>query len=254
MGRIKTVRFKEPELTFSYTVNVDQEGMFSTTIPQEVAKQIKDAGMEVDYNYRTHNIGYFRDNTLQGVIDKVTACMKDFLSRELEKEEIVIQYQVKTWCSYCKNQKGEVVPNGSFEWVGSEDYRWQQGTEEQHSATYPHPYGMEIYAKPFKKSTFKYKSGQHTVEYERLTDRDVEDKKSQKNLYWLASITSMSEPHDSNIKEIKYTEAIAGFFVGFIKYICMVSEKLKGIEDPGILTKLIENSTKRLPFQGENDD
>jgi len=41
MGRLKTVHYRNEKLTCKYDVNVDKDGNFTTTLPQDVVKQLQ---------------------------------------------------------------------------------------------------------------------------------------------------------------------------------------------------------------------
>jgi len=244
MGRIIKVPIRRGELAFSYNVSVDSTGMFTTTIPNEIAKQIQDAGIRLDCN-KLSNPGHFTSDTLKGVQAKVRAIVDEFSSRELIEEKTVLQYKIKTRCTYCKNPKGGFVPNGSPEWVGSDDFKWYSGTEDLHSSN-RQPFGLDLYVAPRIKRVYKYLSGREVVEYDRIEDQDVDPKT---NLYWLLGIHTMTTDHWDELDEIEYTEQRALFFVDFIKYICSINEKLIDLVKPENLIKALDNPTKALPFE-----
>ena len=244
MSRIIKIPIRRGELDFSYNVNVDLTGMFTTTIPIEIAKQIQEVGIRLDAN-KLSNPGYFTSDTLQGIQNKVRDVVDEYSSRELIEEKTVLQYKIKTRCSYCKNDKGEIVPNGTPEWVKKDGYNWLQGTEDINS-TNQKPFGLDLYVKPRIKRVYKYKSGREVIEYDRVEYSSIDTKS---NLHWLLGLHSIVPGYSDDLDEIDYTEERALFFVNFIKYICNINEKLIDFIKPDNLIKAIEGNVKALTFK-----
>lgn len=235
---------EKKELEFKFDTNVTKEGIFTTTLPAEIAKIFMDAGIRLQRN-QLKNYGYFSDSTYDGLLKQVREIGKEYMSRELVSEKTVIRYSISTSCAYCLDIDGKIVPNGQFQWTKTEDYSWKNGTLVQHAAQ-PRPFGFQIFAKPFIRKDYKYRSGKTVTEYDMLTSfGGSRVKKDQQWLQWLEAVCSMDEPNDE-IKEIEYNEYVAKFFVDMIKSICMINEKIKDFIEPESIKKIAESGGKFL--------
>ena len=114
------------ELKFKYTINVSLEGIFSTTLPSEIATLFLSYGISLNEN-KLKNPGYFYSETMEDLIIQVNKVIELFFSRKVIKNEIVIRFQIRTTCSYCKanGATSDVVPNGR--WVKDNKYEWFNG-------------------------------------------------------------------------------------------------------------------------------
>lgn len=234
-------------LMFDLKININQEGLFTAYLPEDIVKLFDDAGVDLDWNpARRTRSGFFSSQTMQGLLSDVQERTAEYFSREMIEDKIVIRYDIQTTCSYCLSVDGAIVPNGRPEWVLSDSYDWLQGTVEQNSNK-RHPYGILIYAIPAKRRTYKYKSGKEKTEYEELYTNSM-DKDQEGFLYHLASFVSMKPPGGwhSKLKEIDYTEDAAKFFVNLLTNICRLNERIKDMLDPKSLMKLIESGQKLL--------
>lgn len=248
MARLKTVRVsfdgsERNELQFKYDVHVSQQGLFTTTIPKEISELFKNAGIDL-YKNNVGNPGYFYDKTIEGLERQVVDTAREYLSRELIEEKIVIKYAIQTTCSYALDPEGNVVPNCGYEWVKTENYKWMDGTLSSWAQN-PQPFGIEIYAKLFYKKVYRYKSGKMKTEYI-FVSADSDVKKMGNNIYWLASVCSMQPPRSNNIKEIDCSEPVAYFFVNMIKSICQLNEKIKNFIEPEQIQLLADKGFKLL--------
>jgi len=240
MGQLKTERIKKQELDFTYNIYVNKEGQFSTTLSPDVVKLFEDAGIELHQN-RMKNSGYFVSNTYEGLKDSIENVINEYYSKELLESKIVIRYIIQTTCLYCLDIDSNIVPNGEKYWTKTDSYSWKEGTIEQHEQR-PQSFGFNVYAKPYRKETSKFKSGRIETKYEFLhheTERGT-------YLDWLNSFVSMTAPRGENIKEIDYTEEAAAFFVELLTSICQLNEKIKDFLTPDKLIKVIENKQKLL--------
>ena len=243
MAKVKTermiVRDKNDQsniLDFKYDIYVSKEGLFSTTLPSNIVIKLKAANINVSKN-RLDNEGYFSYNNLEKLEASIKAVCEEYFSRRITSEKIVIRYVIKTTCTYCLDVNGNIVPNAGREWTKFKERQpndWKQGTEEQH-ATSPHPFGMEVYARPCYRREYKYKSGMKKTEYEEMTSFDhFPDKDEETKVYrdYLLSVCSMSQPDGGDLVEIEYNESTAKFFVDMIRGICLINEKIKQFAQP----------------------
>lgn len=240
------------EFKMSYDINVTTDGTFTTTLPAEFVQLFKAANIDLSRNNRRGSKeGFVSDETLDGLKKKVLAICTEYMSREMISERLVIRYNVETICSYLINDAGDIVPNGRF----VEDYggrhHWKNGTTEVHAASPGKGTGMRVYAKPAIERVYKYKSGKEKTEYETLNSYPGQKNDHftiGENFIWLDNVCSI-DPW-GQLKIIEYNEAIAGFFVKFIKMICQFNEQIKDYLTPEAIRLLAESS---MPFLLGND-
>lgn len=246
----KTIKIKKDDLEFAYKVNINNEGVFTTYLPEDIVTLFENAGIELKTNpSRRGRRGFFSAEKMKDVTGQVSEVIGEYFSRELIEEKMIIKYDIQTTCSYCLNDDGTIVPNGN--WVDSGNYKWKEGTVNS-SANYPKPYGILVYAKPFMKYVYKYKSGKKKVEVDRLTNHDI-DKDTHPFTYHLSEFCSMKPPGASddeddnkNLDEIDCTEDTARFFVELLTSICAINERIKDRLDPKSILQIIENKQKLL--------
>lgn len=250
MGVLKTVKYHnhEEDFQFSYTVSVTADGLFTTTLPSDVAVMLKVALISLENN-RSGNPGFFSDKTLDALLTQVSSVITEYFSKKLVESKIVIKYTIQTTCSYCLDVDGEIVPNGMPEWVGEDrngkhGYKWQNGTIGQ-NATNPHPFGLSVFARASKKEVFQYRSGKTVSKYSYLNSGDI-DREEQRYLHHLNSFASMSAPKGENPREIDYTENVARFFVDLLTSICRINEKIKDVLEPDKIAIIAESGQKLL--------
>ena len=242
------IRLAEPEeLNFKYDVYINKEGIFTTTLPEEMVRLFEDGGIKFDSN-RMGRSGFFQAKTFDELVKIVKEVSKEYVSRELKEEKIIIRYIIQTTCLYCLDIKGNVVPNGQVEWMEKDEHEWKEGTVSQYD-NLSHPYGFQVFVKPCFKRTYLYRSGKEIVEYDRfnMENRQAGFFENKYNLKWLYDLTAMAKPHvDEEINEMDYTEEAAKFFVDIIKGICTLNERIKDLLKPEALESLISKGIKLL--------
>ena len=246
MPKITTERIKKESLAFSYDVYADKEGFFTTTLPQEVVEKLRAANIDLNTN-RLGNYGHFSNNTLDGLKQEVRNVVDEFFSRKLTCRKIVIRYVIQTTCAYCIDTDGTIVPNGN--WTKREGYSWKNGTIST-DATNRHPFGIQVYAQPYVREDYAYKSGMKKTEYILMCYADESIEKIIEKGYflrWLADIPCQDVPEGTrNPMEMDYTEEVAAFFVNLISSICKLNEKIKDKLDPKSILQLISNKQHLL--------
>lgn len=236
---------QEQALKFTYDIYVTQDGLFTTTLPEEAAKALEGMGVDLKTNSRRGSKpGYFAAKTVEELVKRVQAVADEAVTRELVKEEIVLKYAIDTRCSYVLDKKGRPAPNGY--WAGNkngESADWRNGTQEGSSHQNASPWGLSVYVAAFVKKTYRYKSGNEKVEEE--TWSDEENRFSAPKLvyprYWLCRLEayiSMGDLGSGEIKEVPYTEAVAAFFVRLMENLAMMNEMIKGRLEPEAIMKL----------------
>lgn len=227
-------------LSFKYSIEVSTKGIFSTMLPEDIVNMFKGANIEL-YKNRLNRDGYLSDITLDALKSQVIALCKEYLSREKIGQTLIIKYGIKTMAAYCLDIDGEIVPNGN--WTRYNGYDWKHGTVDQ-NATNPKPFGLLVYAQPFVKKIYQYKSGLRKEELMPYYENSS-DEKDRPNLNWLSGVCAMS-PEGLKIQEIVYTEAVAGVFVNMIKSICGLNERIKDFLEPDAILLMAENNQKLL--------
>ena len=253
---LKTIKINERDpkdssdrVMFDLKVNVNQDGLFTAYLPPEIVQRFEESGIALKVNpARRSRNGFFSSNTMQGILIEINTCIAEYFSRELFKEEEIIKYDIQTTCAYGINANNDITPNcSSYDWaVDSEELNWRSGTV-RHDSCSPAAFGILVYAEPFLKQTYKYKSGDEKIEYHGIYSNDT-DKEKRPALYALSSVPNMDTPdgYGDNVKEIAYTEETAKFFIELLKSICRLNEKIKDQLDPKSLMEVIESGQKLL--------
>lgn len=250
MKTIKIVKIDKKEgslgLSFSYIIYLSNDGIFSATLPQKISTLFRDHGIILNQN-RLGNYGYFASNKMNDLIKQVKNTIDLFFSRKLVKKETVIQFQIRTTCSYCKSRgkNGDIVPNGY--WI-EDKYKkggcdWFGGNITQ-DAAHRYPYGILVYARPFHKKTFEYIDSSKVFEYENISGNENFD--NEYYLKFLNDFCAMDPMRDVEMQEIPYTEESAKFFVNLLVSICSLNDKIKEYLNSDGIQFLIDSKIKLL--------
>lgn len=227
--------------SFTASISVSKEGIFSTTLPSEAVLFLESYKMNLNHN-RIGNAGYFVSKTIDGLKEEIDKVFKMALSRKEVSQKVVLIYSIRTFCSFMKTKEGEYVPNGSY--IKDAECEWLGGTE-QMDALRRNSYGFLVSVKPRIRTEYVYNNGKKVIDYKGLRESE-----SDKILLWLNNLTGMELPNES--REIDYTPDIGRIFVNMIKYIFSISEvisdwttpeKIKEIADKGQL--LLLNAKKK---------
>ena len=256
MGKLCTEKvFLEPErgsddgsICIKFDIYVNQSGEFTTTLPKDIVEQLKAAQITLDSN-RVGTSGFLVSNTKDGLIAKVKDLAKEYVSRELISEKLVIQYSIETTMSYQLSVDGKVYPNGAY----GRGTGWRGGTKETNAANRA-PYGLKVYAGVLTKREWKYKSGVVKVTYDKHwgSNSITETREEAPNLHWIANLTTISYKEDfggrgMDVSEMDYTEENAKFFVDLVSALCLLNEKiLPIIKDKDNLVDFIKSSKKLI--------
>ncbi|RYC70759.1 hypothetical protein [Spirosoma sordidisoli] len=240
--RIVRDKGQDTEFIFQYDVNVTKDGVFSTTLPSDVASRLELAGISLAQN-RLGNKGYIESKTFDELIKRVRDIVDLYFSKELISEKIIIRYAIRTTCAYVLDKDGNIAPNGTYSPLGGAG--WINGTVPQHASS-PMPYGILAYCKPFVRRDYLYKNGKIKTEFVSNIDWRTDDLlESGVALKWLNDLCSICPPDNAPVQEIDYTEPVAAFFVQLIKSLCAINEKIKDFLDP-VSIKTIAESNGRL--------
>ena len=68
----KIIRFFKDELDFNCNVNIDQEGIFTTYLPEDITKVFGNAGIPLKQNpARRTRTGFFSDEAMYGLKNQI---------------------------------------------------------------------------------------------------------------------------------------------------------------------------------------
>lgn len=234
---------RDLQISVTIEVDVNAEGLFTTTLKPEDAKIIESYGIKLDRN-RACRPGFFKSETLAGLCAEVRDILRLCVNYKIVSRQPIIKYYIDTICSYCLNSEtGDIYPNGNRSYTGDsgEFAGWKEGTtgltmfEDKY-------FGMKFYAEPFMKVEVEYGNGQRKFFLEHA------EWGKGTNMQWLADVPSMQTKNSyPKAKEIEGTEDNAKFFVNLIKSICKLNENIGEFLKQDRLDLLIQKT-----FQLEN--
>ncbi len=246
MVGIKTQGYESENLKFTYQVNVDKEGNFTTTLPEDVVSKMRKVGISLGSNRLRHE-GYFSALSLKELNKQVQESVDKYSKKELIEEKVILQYSVNTICTYCKTKDGKIVPNGGWAKAIDGNYSWTNGTEEVH-ATNRKPFGFNCFVKPIQVKVWKFPDGEIKKEYLHTHNDDFD---YDETLNWLDSICGIDSEGD--YKEIDYTPEIGLFFKNLLMYIFDINERVQKIFGKDVdLSKIDLTKIKQLGFVDPN--
>lgn len=234
-------------IQFSTPVNVTKEGLFTTTLPSEAYNAIGAYGMSLRNN-RFGKPGYFESTTLEGLQMQIQDLVREALSRTLVEDKTVIKYCVKTRAAYVVDDDGEIIPNGYWRKNRNPDEQfesgWREGNDNHGTSMSGFTPSLSVYAKPFRKKRYVYKSGKEYTEY---TPYEPSNWSRGSSVDWLASqvnivcddrFATLSEKID-NLPEIDATEQNAALFVKMVTFIDKANELFGQFNNPEYVLALL---------------
>ncbi len=247
------------ELTIIFDVNVNKDGTFSTTLPPDIVQLLAEANIDMAQN-QLGKKGYFVAYTYDELIKKVRLTMNDYMSREITSEKIVIKYCIQTRCSYAFDKDGNIIPNPGSGWSGVADgINERSGGTERFAnwidgnfpinATSNSAFGFLVYAQPMVRRDYKYKSGKTKTEYDGMSHGGMIAHNALEAGYylrWLSDVPCIDVPDGGRVKEMDYSESVCEFFVGMIKSIAMMNEKIKDFLEPEVIKTIADQKIKFL--------
>lgn len=229
----------DPDTTLNFKVNIDvsKGGVFSAILPSDIVEMYESANIIINTN-RIGTKGYYAESNIDNLIKSITKDAQSYLTTDMISSDIVIRYAIETCASYCVNN-GDFVPNAGW---GHDERYWINGTVSS-NATYPKPFGINIFARPYKKQVFKVRSTGKTFVKNTLISGITNEYKGKPNLNFLIGICGVSDK-GMKVQEIEYNEVNAKFFVDLYKSIFMLNEKIKPFIEPENLQLLIDSQKK----------
>lgn len=247
-----TLKFKIPkpfDLIFSVSVRVTNDGDFTCTLPDEIAK-LFDGKISLNVT-RLGRDGYFSSKTLDGLRTDIEKKIKELCSEKEVSSEKIIRFAIETACSYAIDDKGDFLPNPN------KSEGWRGGTVSL-DACNRSPYGLRIYAHPFEKITYRYEAtGKERVEYKSLYVHDFGKDVKDDPIQWLCNLHTL-DGKELKTQEMPCTKESLLFFVNLFKWLFSVNERIKPFLNPsgiellatrGIVPMLADNSTTQTEKQ-----
>jgi len=229
------------EKRFTVTVAVSSEGMFTCTLPLDIAELFTARSLYLPKN-RAKRPGYFSANTLEGLKRAVVGKLKILCSEKLIERTKVIRYGIETACSYAISESGDFVPSPAF-LPNSTGVDWRGGTMAR-DAAHRGPDGIWLYAEPCEKSVYVFEAtGEQRTEYKSLRSHHTELTKEDP-VQWLSwmvtnsSGDSWSSSADVKVNEVPLTDETAWFFVNLFKSMYALNERLQPFLHPEGIQKL----------------
>jgi hypothetical protein len=232
----ESFQIPEPYNTkFSVTIMVTVDGIFTCTLPEEIAALF--AGKIILNDNRNGRPGYFHNETYTGLKKNIGDKITELCSEEIVDTKKVIQFSIETACSYCIAKDGTFVP-----WRINEASEWKGGTK-QTDATHHLPFSLNIYAMPRNKITYRFKSnGKERVVYTDYRKQDftsTSEELEKDPCQWLCSLVGNMPM--GPVQEMPYTDENARFFVNLHKSLFAVNEKIKPFLSPKGIKQLAQS-------------
>lgn len=218
-------------------VDINADGMFTTTISKEDAAMIESYGVRLENN-RAGRPGFFINETMAGLLGDIRKVMLQCLNYRVVSETPVLKYYINTFCNYClDNRTGDIAPNGKRKFVGDDNYQWHEGTRP--AGIGGTDFGIMVYVEPFMKRVVEYGNGKQSTFYDHWGHWE-----DGSYMEWLDELPRMKPQFGSNVQEMEGTEENARFFVNIIKQICRINEQIGDILKEGRLEDLIQSTLK----------
>jgi hypothetical protein len=257
MAKIKSLKLKEKALSgevleFTSEINVDSAGIFTATIPEELAKTAE--ALRLAPEWRPHvRVGKARINhrVSGGLLDRIEAfiraAMHDYLAVTVTRERVIL-YTHSNMTTFSRAKDGSIHPNGYFAGDGSE---WAGNTRISASST-PSQFSIGLSACVRDKVTYTRPAGSRVL---------YEDPSDEGGSYWdinpmrrlNAFILRGPAGAGHDVHEMPYSDRAADFFSDLLLAMCRLGEQLDSfIGDKDQLAIAIERGGRLLA--GPNKD
>lgn len=246
MGKFKKEKFQfidtkdrenSDKLEITADILINASGQFYTNLDPDLMRKFKDVGIEAGTATRTDEVGYFQADTYAELAGMIRRIGEEYITKEIVSETLKIEYSIETNCHYAKDGFG-IYPNGYDVQEKDADY-WREGTI-RNTFNHPESYGFEFYARPFVERTYKYRSGKLFSKKIWTTEEGFGE-----NGLWLKKIIRQAAPSGGTLREIEYTEEIAGFFRALFESLFLMNEKIKDFVGPEQI-RLMAHQGKKL--------
>jgi len=186
-----------------FTVNVNVDGYFTTTLKEEDVKIIESFNVELYSNGRHGSRkGFFMNKTKEGLLIEVKEVLEKCMAKTLIEEKLILRYSFCTVATFGFTLDKKVVPNMTWSLDGALDQElyWQSGTTQAHASN-PLPIGIQMYVKPFYKRTYVFLDKRIKVEYHELNafGFNSDNKEDKYYLSYLQNIVSTRPPSGGKI-------------------------------------------------------
>lgn len=248
MAKVKTIRFTKTgptgeRLEFSSDVAVDGDGIFSITVPDELAESGGALSRSDEYKGQVF-ITKARTNWRVSGRDLgkcdlfVRAAIDNHLAATVTRE-LVILYTYSAMVTFARASDGSIHPNGTYAGPGAQ---WA-GNRNIHAHTAPREFSVGLAARVVEKVTHTRPTGSKVV-YERATggSSHFEDHPINRLNGWIVHI-------DTNAAhEMPYSVPAAEFFNRMMTAMCQLGAQIEDfLSDRERLQLAIERGAGLLP-------
>lgn len=223
-------------LTFSIDVNISAKGVFYTNLKPEIVEKFEAVGIDTCIAESRNKSGYYEANTYGDLKAIIIKLGEQYVSKEIISQTLKIEYSIETQCNYAF-ENGEVFPNGYYIENGETGDYWRNGTIKDTFSS-PSVYGFQIYAQPFNEVVYKYPSGK-TFKKKLYHPNDLSG--LGENGKWLRAIIRQRKPVGGILREIEYSEDIAGFFRSLFEWLFRLNERIKNMVEPDLIREMAQN-------------
>lgn len=248
------------ELSFESDVSVNNDGVFSVTIPEELQDSctvVINDDLIPEMNYRSCTTGrrtrssktVVTSRSMEQCCKIISVAAKHYLKCETKTERVIVygmEMQLAAW----KDENGDYKPNGyckgdtrSGKWLGG------KGAEcfcvnANHQTEF---YKVGIIAYVCDKTTYMRQNHTRTV-YEKVQVHFTKDDSWLEKLNSFVGIQYRDPSPYNNIKEIPYSEAAARFFYDAMIGLCALADRVFNfLNDEKKLIGVIADSNRLLP-------
>lgn len=254
MAKIKTQQFSAKGLsgevlTFGSAISVDSHGLFSATIPEELAQSAKQLANTSDWKTEVRVSKAVANHRVEGSrLDRIESFIRDAMKNHLvvdEKRELVILYRHRNMTTFSRAADGGIHPNGHF---AGKDAEWA-GNPSIHATSLPDIFSIGVNACVREKITYTRPSGSKIV-YERPPgDHFARDAIQRLNGFCVASL----DGHATGVCQMTYSTKAADFFTDMMLALCRLGEQFdQFVGDKDQLAIAIERGTSMIDYNKDS--
>lgn len=244
MPKVKTTTFKHTNsageaLEFKSDISVDSEGLFSATVPDDVAAAVGSLSVDDVWTTQPRQNWRVTGRSLERVNWAIEAGMAELLTVETTIERVII-YSYKLDVSAWQNSDGSLHANGNIGERREDGGNWHPMGNHIHAGNRTSHFQVGLYAEVLDKVT-------HTRPNSVRTEfRSPEWEHSHHSFpTWASKLNgfgSLGRPRDPGaLDSLPYTEANARFFYELLIAMCYLGRNLHDFfSDQGNVVKAIE--------------
>lgn len=247
--------------TFRVSVGVDKSGIFTATLPKEIADMLMSAGIVLRQN-QLGNYGYFKAESLAVITQQIEVIVSEYNRKELIESKIVLRYIFQGPAHYAMSPDGDFYPTASSEWCGKGvlEHAAPVGYARTDGGSFD-SFGVLVFCRPFLKQMWRYPSGLEKTVYHSLSSneaRGVSPKAFEKDraLEWLDNLLlnrDLRYRHEG-VCDIDYTPEVAAFFVGVFKSIFRMIESIRDKVSPEAVQQISKSGAPLLGYVDKDNN